>query len=62
MTYIAAKPGPEESHVAFTGQKEATMFRRILILAMLLPALGGCFFHGEGEGRGHHEHHHLGTR
>jgi hypothetical protein len=61
MTYIAPKPGPEETHVAFTGQKEAMMFKKILVLAIMLPALGGCFFHAEGGGHFEH-HHHVGSR
>jgi hypothetical protein len=48
MAYIAPKTGSEESHVAFKGQQEATMFTKILVLALLLPGVGGCIWPGDG--------------
>jgi hypothetical protein len=54
-TYITPKPGPEESHLAFMSQEEATMFKKMLVLALLLPGVGGCIWRGD-HGRGQDEH------
>jgi hypothetical protein len=61
MTYIAPNRGPGELHIAFAGHKEATMFKKMLVLGLLLPGVGGCFW-SEDQGRdreqrGRHEEH-----
>jgi hypothetical protein len=45
---------PEESPVAFMGKKEAAMVKKMLVLALLVPGMGGCIW-SEDRGRDHAE-------